>query len=805
MSSAKPPHPPRSLADQLRSWPDERVARLLAERPDLAAPVPRDSGQLASRAGARASVARALDQLNVLELTVLDAVQGSSGSAAARHACLDEIRSVVNADPQRVEQAVARLRELALVWGEDAPDTPLRTVGVLGDLVGTSWCGLGRSARTLLAGYGPTRVTALAEDLGLRPTGDRAADIAAVAECLSRRETVSGLLDELDPRARAILDHLDAEGRPGSVESTDRTARRGDRTAGPVDQLLARGLVLAADSRQVEVPREVGIGLREGHTTLEPADDVPPLATSSRDAQLVDQAAAGAAFDLVRRVELLLDHWGTSPPSALRGGGLGVRELRAAARLLHLEEPAAALHVEVAHAAGLLALGDADDRNAWLPTDAFDLWQAGSVADRWTTLALAWLGTPRMIGLVGTREPASGAEQRGKPVNALSPDLVHGWLPETRVRALRELHALPRDQVLATGTGPASLVTRLDWLRPRSPALRQQAVTWLLEEGAALGVLALGGLASHGRALLEAEDPRRAIPAILDPLLPEPVDHVLLQADLTAIAPGPLTRELAHDLALLADVESRGGATVYRFTEHSVRRAFDHGWSAAEVHAFVADSSRTPVPQPLSYLIDDVSRTFGTVRVGAAESFVRSDDETALATLLHDPGSLSLRLRRIAPTVLVSDVPVDVLLPRLRELGIAPVVEAPDGTVRLTARQALRSRGRRPQEIRRPAPSAAQLTSTVAAIRAGDRAAQNRPEQGIGGRISPAEVLSALREAADAAQSVWIGYVDNHGTVTERVVDPVHVHAGELSAYDQRSQQVRLFAVHRITGVRALT
>ncbi|UUZ57808.1 helicase-associated domain-containing protein [Nocardioides sp. B-3] len=78
------------------------------------------------------------------------------------------------------------------------------------------------------------------------------------------------------------------------------------------------------------------------------------------------------------------------------------------------------------------------------------------------------------------------------------------------------------------------------------------------------------------------------------------------RADLTAVAPGPLETELARTLHLLADVESRGGATVYRFTNGSVRRAFDAGWSALEVHDFVGSVSRTPVPQPLTYLVDDV-------------------------------------------------------------------------------------------------------------------------------------------------------------------------------------------------------
>jgi hypothetical protein len=555
--------------------------------------------------------------------------------------------------------------------------------------------------------------------------------------------------------------------------------------------------------------------LRGGRTTREPVGAPPSLATSARDAALVDRAAAGAAFELVRHVELLLEHWGTEPPNALRAGGLGVRDLRAVGELLHVDERVAALLVELAAAAELVDVGSTDDQDAsWLPTDTFDVWTAASPADRWTRLALAWLDTPRMVGLVGSRAG-------GKPVNALAPDLERGWLPETRRRALVELAALPAGEVLAAGTGLPSLVDRLAWIRPRRPAARREAVAWAMEEAAVVGVVALGGLASHGRALLADEDPTHHAAAALEPLLPDPVDHMLLQADLTAIAPGPLEQQLAHHLATLADVESRGGATVYRFTERSIRRGFDSGWSAGEIHAFLTASSRTPVPQPLVYLVDDVSRKFGTVRVGSAESFLRSDDESALAELVHHPGAASLRLRRIAPTVVVSDVPIDVLLPRLRELGSAPVVEAPDGTVRMTRRQVHRARSPRsrprpepvqgfPHDARSAARFEARVAATVTAVRAGDRAAEHRPARpsstagAPGARPSPAEVLAALREAADAKQSVLIGYVDNQGATVDRVVDPVHVHAGQLSAYDHRADDVRLFSVHRITGVTPL-
>lgn len=793
---------PRTLADQFRRWSDEALARLLEARPDLAVPAPQDSTQLASRAGTKASVMRAVDSLDLLELGVLDAMIAVGGSSSRA-----DLHRVVHAAADAVDRAVDRLVDRALLWGDDER---LRAVSVVGEVVGTTLSGLGPSAAGLLGGYGPSRVAALARDLGLHVTGDRHTDIERVVEHLWSREAVEGLVAEVGPQARAILDRLEHEGNDGSVESADRPVSRGT-SSGPVDQLLARGLLLARDRKHVAVPREVAVALRGGRTTRTRLDEVPALATSERDQALVDRAAAGAAFEMVRHVELLLEHWSTSPPNALRTGGLGVRDLKAAAELLHLDERAAALHVEVAAAAGLVAVGDTDEQDAaWLPTDAFDIWNAAPVADQWTALALAWLDSPRLVGLVG------GRDEHRKPVNALVSDLERSWVTETRRSALGELAGLPPGEVLAAGTGTSSLVSRLRWLRPRRPAQRADAVVWAVEESAVLGVTALGGLSGHGRALVNGHDPRHEAPAALEPLLPQPVDHVMLQADLTAVAPGPLEHRLAHDLATMADIESRGGATVYRFTATSVRRAFDSGWSAREVHEFLAASSRTPVPQPLVYLVDDVSRRFGTVRVGAAGSFLRSDDESTLTELVHNPKAASLRLRRIAPTVVVSDAPVDVLLTRLRELGTAPVVEAPDGTVRLARKEAYRARSPKrrpgvpevvltagPRDPRAAARLTARVAATVGAIRAGDRAAATRPPNAESRvtRGGPMSTMAALREAVESRGTVWIGYLDNHGSTVERVVDPVRVDGGWLTALDHRSGEERSFAVHRITGV----
>ena len=163
--------------------------------------------------------------------------------------------------------------------------------------------------------------------------------------------------------------------------------------------------------------------------------------------------------------------------------------------------------------------------------------------------------------------------------------------------------------------------------------------------------------------------------------MPEPLDHVLVQADLTVVAPGPLEPMLAADMAAVANVESAGSATVYRVTEASVRRALDGGRTAEELHDLFRTRSRTPVPQGLTYLIDDVARRHGRLRGGAAAAFLRCDDPVLLAEVAAHPAAARLELRRIAPTVLVSPVPLGEVLEELRGAGFAPAAEDANGQV----------------------------------------------------------------------------------------------------------------------------
>ncbi|MCX4550109.1 helicase C-terminal domain-containing protein [Streptomyces sp. NBC_01387] len=853
--------PPRTLAEALRIRDDASLAGLLRARPDLLAPVPGDLGQLATRAGTRASVVRALEHLDRFTLQTAEALAVAPDPAP--YTTLLALMGGDECDPavaSALPGAVDVLREQALIWGAD---DRLRLVRTARELLAPSPAhpsptGLGPTVAEATVGMSPGRVQEIVTAAGLAGTHDSVSAVAALTSLFTDRTRMSALLDEAPVESLNVLSRL-VWGPPYGEVAADPTP--------PVRWLRDHGLLLPASARTVVLPREAALHLRAGRAHRH-AEPVPPAVAPTREygPQAVDAAAAGQAFMALSTIEDLFKDWNEGGPTVMRSGGLSVRDLKRTATALDTTEQLAAFWVELAYAAGLLAADggsspsrsskSAGDDERFAATPAYDAWLESPAQERWSVLATSWLTATRTPGLIG------GLDAKGRALSTLGTDLDRSAAPEVRRRTLALMATLPE----GTAPDPESLLARLRWERPvRGTAsgaqsggaaagrgagtaadipsarhtygatavgdLRSRIARWTLNEAELLGVTGRGALSTHGRALLgesaasgpgtgarpaptaaEVAASRERAAAAIATLIPEPLDHVLLQADLTAVAPGPLERPLAELLDVAADVESKGGATVYRFTQGSVRRALDAGQTASDLHAFLAAHSRTPVPQPLTYLIDDVARKHGHLRVGAASSYVRCDDDAVLSEILADTRSQSLRLRRLAPTVLASAADPVTLLDGLRSMGFAPAAESAEGDVLITRQDAYRTPPRTapaPVPEGPPVPDDTLLGAALRAIRAGDTAAtvvhEPVPEYGNLPRTPSAETLATVQAAAMTGAALWIGYVNADGAASRRVIAPVRVEGGFVTAYDHTADDVRTYPLHRITGVAELT
>lgn len=542
--------------------------------------------------------------------------------------------------------------------------------------------------------------------------------------------------------------------------------------------LLEHDYLAVMDSKTVVLPREVGMHLRGGKVFKEYSPIATPFAGTARRQSDVDRAAIANISNFLRWCEELAHNWSDEPPIALRSGGLGTRDLKRSADHLGVDENCVAFVAEVLYLGGLIVI-DADDQI--LPTNAFDIWMSRSLEERWSSLVSLWLETSRVSGLVG--------KAGEKNIAPLGPELDRAGIASMRKVTLNIL-----SENLESDPAIKNLQEIIAWQMPQR--FNALYIEWTLREAEWLGLTGQGALSEFGIAFLAgAED------LGVERALPKPVDHILIQADNSAIAPGPLTVELANMIGTIADIESRGGASVYRFSESSIRRGLDHGQTGEQIKDFLKKTSKTPVPQPLEYLINDVAKRHGRLRVGIAQSYIRCEDEGLLTQILHEKKLESLRFRKLAPQVLVCDFEAGDVIATLREASYLPAAENASGI--LISAPAIRRAKSRPKPPRvlseSPAPSEIIIKAAVRTLRTGEKASSHKPRDVP--RTTANETLDLLHQYIEEQASLTIGYADTNGGVSNRLIDPISISLGTLIARDHATGEMQSFRIPRITGV----
>ncbi len=788
-----------TLVTHLRCWGDENVVELLQLRPQLLQPAPSSLAWLARQVGEPGQIMQALGTLAAPPVQVAATLallpQGASTAALSQALGLP--------DPAQLEHTLEQLRALALVWG---PPQALQIPAGLRQAVAQTPL-LGRVASQLLTGLANSDLRQLLDNLGLPHPPSRPAQLRLLARRYDQPRVMENLLASLPPAAREVLTKLTEHPcprLPGRLPSTGTIPRREQATQ-PWLVLVALGLVLPTSNHTGAVPLQVRLHLTDG--VVFPGWSYPPgwqpepgIGSLAPNPQRLDTAAAAAAWQLVRLAEQLAAACLQQPVIGVRSGALGSKELRRLASCLQPSLPGGddspalpwvALLLELLVQAGLLSRvsATASAPVQWQASSHLDTWMHLPAQVQWAHLAWAWLhlrrdpGTGTTSGVLGPQPPTGegGALQRRRE--------VLGCLLE---------HPAPRDVV--------QLEHRLRWQWPlRYSGEVQPSLQRVVEQAERLGLLCATKPSSFGRQLIEAayapatmpdapgphdgdqqaragsvlgrltvlhrqqaagrqEKALQAAAQLLEPWLPPLSDHVIIQSDLTALCTGRLPSGAAATLAALAHVESTSVATFYRFTPARIEQALREGMTAEHLHTFLQQLSRTPVPQPLTYLIDDLQRLQR-----------HRQDEAAPAS----PAPL--------PDAQPSPTPVQTLP--------APQEVASPSPVALRAlvqawRSAELAQGPQPDSCPQAAPAATPSATAP-------------PLQ----QLAAGPLLRLLRECCHTGRHVWVGYVNADGVASTILVQPVLLQGGILQAYEATGphthRQHRL-AVHRITAVAAV-
>ena len=570
------------------------------------------------------------------------------------------------------------------------------------------------------------------------------AGLAPVSVMPMSSEEVAERLAAAGPKAHAVLERL-VWSPTGHLPNARRTVTPETATT-PVEMALAHRLLRPLGDDTVVLPREVALPLRGNRLLAEQPSPTPPAWPEPRQTTLVNRAGLGTALEAVSAMSALLEGVERHDCALLASGGMAKRDARTVLSRVATGDDGW-VHLAVAAAGGFIGA----DGRGWLPTSLADRWRTDSLWGQWVSLRDAWRRIPQFPGSLGNTLDAS------------SPATARAWR--------RLVHEELSTAEPGTPVEAGLVADRIRWRQPGT-TVDNSLVEAVLDECRVLGLIALGARTDLVDSLTCAD-------------MPERTDEVILQSDLTAIAPGPLTPDTAADLALLADRESTGIAGVRRFTRTSLRRALDAGWTGDRVRQWWTDHSLSDVPQGLLVLLDDVVRDHGRVSVAAAGALLEVDDPAAVEAILRSSLATDLGLRRVGPQVLVAQAEPDQVLAGLRQLGMSPVARDSHGDVFST-----------------PPPPRAKVDALTSSAPQADpeglaTALLNNKGRGFSDRR---QLLAQLHQAQQEGAWMRIERVIDDGTAVRQTVRIMAVAAGAVRCVIRGGGGAAVVPVSRITA-----
>lgn len=446
----------------------------------------------------------------------------------------------------------------------------------------------------------------------------------------------------------------------------------------------------------------------------------------------IDRDCGIHAFEAMQAVTELIFSLDQHFVREVAKGSMGLPDVKRLSSHLGKSKEYVKAILELAKVSGVVAISE----KRFHPTELADSWIGSDPKTRWIMLVGAWLA---ILGASGARELA----------------LQHS---QDTTKSLNELVGTSFPLVNASAQSRMGRVAEL--ADAIGLSVNGFAASWLAS--------ALAGKISIAAKGLEQK-------------IPAQQGRIIVQADLTIIAPGPLSSAIEIELRKFTDTENIGLATGYRISPLSLSCGLEEGLTEKQIRSLLEKLSGTQIPQPVDYLISETASRFGRLKISAGKtgSILVSTDELLATQILMDSKLKSFGLRK-SDRAIVSILDPESFYHALRENGYLAVRVDEEG--KLIA----------PSSIHKNSSHAAMFLEQLSRLRQQDlEIADRAPESDVDRKI----------HLALASKSILLVEINVNGKIMNFVLEPIGLANGRLRARDRKADIERTLPVSAITSI----
>lgn len=404
----------------------------------------------------------------------------------------------------------------------------------------------------------------------------------------------------------------------------------------------------------------------------------------------------------------------------------------------------------------------------WYLTPAAQAFLDSSVMDRWLLIATQWV---RSLGPTGAKEMlelglgAAGEDSTG------SADTTSG--------------------AGDTGTADQFAVTldsALERVFPLADESLGNELSLLKQQAQDIG-FSVSGMATPLLAPCLKGD-FAAAKELLEAHLPSAQHSLIVQADLSLIAPGPLDTATESTVRKFAQIEQVSVACSYRLSALSVSHGLECGLSIDEIRNTLLDLSQKPLPQPVEYLLTEAQNRFGRLTIskglGLDRAILKSTDGIHLTEVLNDARLRPFAFQPVTASSIATRFEPDVLYFALRDNGYVPVRIDESGAV-------ISPRAKHSWSAESLLVEHDPLADLIAKLRAAD--------QKVGSQPDDQDLVRQIQLAVKNKAQLLVTLMSRDGSEVEFTVIPTALANGRLRGLDKKADIERTLPLEKILKV----